>query len=172
MATDPLASAEAQKNWFEKLTERVPGYAGYADRERRRDADKTLRMHVAGKIDAARAELAQAKLLLTDQGKLSGALVVDRIEKKAAVLSDKIRLASYGYSGVFDSQKIGEKELAALYAFDGGLFDGAVGIAKLSMDVVSKASAAADPAESCAAVDRALLDLDRAFSDRGASIER
>ena len=172
MGPDPLGAAEAKKSWFEKLSEQVPGYAGYADRERRRDADKTLRMLVAARIDVARAELAQAKLLLTDQGKLSGALAVDRVEKRAAVLSDRIRLASYGFSGVFDGQKVSETELAALYAFDGRLFDSAQGIAQLSMDVVSKASAAADPAEATGRVEAAIADLDRAFTDRGATIER
>src|SRR5439155_183496 len=119
----------------------------------------------AGRIDAAREELSQAKLLLTDQGKLALVGAVDRVEKRAAVLSDRIRLASYGYSGVFDAAKVGEPELAALYAFDGGLFESAVSIAKLAMGVVGQASASGDVAGAVARADEAVSGLERRFAD-------
>jgi hypothetical protein len=37
--------------------------------------------------------------------------------------TDRIKNASYGYSGFFDATKINEKELEQLYTFDAAFFD-------------------------------------------------
>ena len=50
---------------------------------------------------------------------------MDDMEKAAIQLrtfADKIRNATYGYSGFFDAVKINEEELAKLYAFDSAFF--------------------------------------------------
>jgi hypothetical protein len=60
---------------------------------------------------------------MTSQGMIT---YVDDMEKAAIQLRtfiDKIRTASYGYSGFFDAVKINEKELARLYTFDAAFFD-------------------------------------------------
>ena len=47
--------------------------------------------------------------------------------EKAALLirtfTDKIRNASYGYSGLFDAVKINQDELAKIYTYDAAFFD-------------------------------------------------
>ena len=53
---------------------------------------------------------------------------IDDMERGAIQLRtfiDKIRTASYGYSGAFDAVKINEAELAQLYAFDEAFFTSA-----------------------------------------------
>ena len=53
-------------------------------------------------------------------------LYVDDLEKSALKLRtfiDKIRRASYGYSGFFDAVKINEEELARVYEYDAALLD-------------------------------------------------
>ena len=53
-------------------------------------------------------------------------LYVDDLEKGAIKLRtfiDKIRRASYGYSGFFDAAKVNEEELARVYEYDNAMFD-------------------------------------------------
>jgi len=51
---------------------------------------------------------------------------VDDLEKaaiKVRTFIDKIRTASYGYSGFFDAAKINEEELARVYEYDSAMLD-------------------------------------------------
>jgi len=43
---------------------------------------------------------------------------LDRLSSHLQQMADTIRYASYGYSGIFDLEKIREKELDRLYSFD------------------------------------------------------
>ena len=42
-----------ERNWLERLGEKIPGYGGYVSKERRRDADKIQREHLAERLRAA-----------------------------------------------------------------------------------------------------------------------
>jgi hypothetical protein len=64
--------------------------------------------------------------LQTDLLSQGGLLYIDDVEKAAIKLRtfiDKIRRASYGYSGFFDAVKINEDELARIYEYDAALLD-------------------------------------------------
>jgi hypothetical protein len=48
---------------------------------------------------------------------------------KIQTVMDKVRTATYGYSGFFDAVKINEKELEAIYNYDMAFFDLGIQIA-------------------------------------------
>jgi hypothetical protein len=53
-------------------------------------------------------------------------LYLDDLEKAAIKLRtfiDKVRRASYGYSGFFDAAKVNEDELARVYEYDSAMLD-------------------------------------------------
>jgi hypothetical protein len=108
---------------FKKLASKIPGFSGYIERQNRRAADKLVRETVAARYEElyTRASALQADLVA------SGMLTfVDDMEKaviKIRTFIDKIGMASYGASGLFDAVKINEPELAKLYAFDNAFFD-------------------------------------------------
>jgi hypothetical protein len=108
---------------FKKLASKIPGFSGYIERQNRRAADKILRETVAARYEElyTRASTLQADLVAN--GMLT---FVDDMEKaviKIRTFIDKIGMASYGASGLFDAVKINEEELAKLYAFDNAFFD-------------------------------------------------
>ena len=108
---------------FKKLASKIPGFNGYVERQNRRAADKLLRETVAARYEElyTRASTLQADLVAN--GMLT---FVDDMEKaviKIRTFIDKIGMASYGASGLFDAVKINEPELAKLYAFDNAFFD-------------------------------------------------
>ncbi len=120
--SDFLDRVTGQQDIFKQLASHIPGFDGYIERQNRRAADKLLRQTVAERFEEQwrRASNMQADLVSAGMYDL-----VDDMEKAAIQLRtfiDKIRTASYGYSGFFDAVKINEEELAKLYQFDAAFF--------------------------------------------------
>jgi hypothetical protein len=105
-------------NRFEQITSRIPGYAGYKEKENRRQADAILRAHIAQQLEQEWSRMNDLKsqmligpgmAYLTDMGKAS---------RRLQTLVDKIKVAAQGYAGMLDAIKVQEAELDALYQFD------------------------------------------------------
>jgi hypothetical protein len=97
---------------------RIPGVRTYRDREHRRETDKKLREHLASRLQEFRTELKRILLDLSSKGQLDFLARLDRFSSHLQQMADSIRHASYGYSGIFDREKIREEELDHLYRFD------------------------------------------------------
>lgn len=110
--------AKAQRNILERIGDKIPGYRGFQDRELRRDVDKTLREHLASELGRLKAAVRDRARSYTDAGKIGVLSAFDRLDRQIDGLSQAIRFADYGASGLFDPVKIGEAELERLYQFD------------------------------------------------------
>ena len=124
MLGDLTEKIQASANKFEKLVATIPGYAGYKQKEQRREADKLLRLHVAHAYEAQLQRANKLQYDLSAQGALRVIVAVDRAVTKLQMLIDRIRSASYGYAGLFDAVKVDEAALDALYNFDEAMLDG------------------------------------------------
>lgn len=105
-----------------KLISMIPGFKGYIERENRRAADKIMRETIAQRFEALYKRLSGLQAEVISNGNIE---LMDDMEKASIQLrtfADKIRNATYGYSGFFDAVKINEDELAKLYAFDSAFF--------------------------------------------------
>jgi len=108
---------------FKKLASKIPGFSGYIERQNRRSADKLMRESIADHFEALYKRVSTLQTDFISQGEI---LYVDDLERAAINLRtfiDKIRRASYGYSGFFDAVKINEEELARVYEYDAALLD-------------------------------------------------
>lgn len=106
--TDPLT----------KIIGQIPGFKGYIERSTRRQSDKQLRGVVAERFEEQWRRISAIQRDLISQG---GIEFVDKMEAAAIKLRqfiDRVRTATYGYSGLFDSVKINEDELLAIYQYD------------------------------------------------------
>lgn len=115
--------AKARRNALERLMDHIPGYRGYADRELRREVDKLQREHLATRLGAIKRGLRELARRHTDAGALGALSAFDRVERRLDGLSQAIRFADYGATGLFDAVKIYEDDLARLYDFDASLLD-------------------------------------------------
>lgn len=106
-----------------KLLSKIPGFKGYMERASRRAADKILRDQVALKYSELAARTSRLQVDIADAGQLDFLDDIEKVGRKLRTFTDRIKNASYGYSGFFDAVKINEKELAQLYAFDAAFFD-------------------------------------------------
>lgn len=121
--SDFFGRVTSDQDPIKKLASYIPGFSGYIERQNRRAADKLLRDTVARRFEELYKRLSALQTDLISQG---GIEFIDDLEKAAVLMrtfTDKIRNATYGYSGLFDAVKINEEELAQLYAFDNAFFD-------------------------------------------------
>jgi hypothetical protein len=130
---------DSPNSWLHKIAGIVPGFKGYMDRERRRDADKLLRTHIARQYSAQRDRLNRVQQSLLRERRMDAIGEVDRMAGVLQRLIDRINTATYGYTGMFDAVKIEAEDLDQLYAFDMALASGA--------DQVSSAISALDDAQ-------------------------
>ncbi len=120
---DIFDKVTGDQDFFKKIASKIPGFDGYIERSNRRAADQILRETVADRFEELYQRISSLQADLVSSG---GLTYVDDIEKgalKVRTFIDKIRHASYGYSGFFDAVKINEEELAMIYQYDAAMLD-------------------------------------------------
>ena len=160
-----------QRNWLERLGDKIPGYAGYVAKERRRDADKLHREHLAERLRAAKQPLTELMRELSSSGRLFEVGPVDRVLKKLDQVENRVRFASYGYAGFFDAVKIEEAQLDAIYRFDLSLVEKVEEFERQARELSGKSSDADGLKAAAAEIERAADDLNRTFDERYRAIE-
>ncbi len=155
------------KNIVERIASYIPGYAGYKDKELRREADALVRRHVSSILSSAKSKMvltpSAARLVaaspdaryLWDSTKALLDRVVQRIDK-----------APEGYSGFYDLVKVDEAVLDALYRMDLSLIERANEVARL-VDELAAAQPGSDAwIQKLQALSAALSQLDSAVDER------
>lgn len=144
MVDDLTEKIQSAQNKFENLVSRVPGYAGYKQKEQRREADKLLRLQVARQYEEQLKRLGEVQYALSSKGRLASIVTLERAATKLQLLIDRLKNASYGYSGLFDALKVTEATLDKLYEFDRAMLDG-VGRVSALLDKLNEAAQAEAP---------------------------
>jgi len=154
-----------QKNWLERLADRIPGYNGYLDCDRRRDIDKMHREHVANRLRSLKQPLTDIARDLT-RGRLMEVGVVDRATRKLDQIENRVRFASYGYSGFFDTVKIQEQQLDAIYRFDLDLVEKVDSLEAKVRGLESRSGESESLKSAATEIERALDEMNRKFDER------
>ena len=160
------ADASDKRNWLERLTSKIPGYSGYVDREQRRDIDKLHREHLADRLRRLKAPLTEVMKELSSGGRLFEVTPVDSAIKKLDHLENRVRFASYGYSGFFDAVKIEQAQLDSIYRFDLALVERVDKVEAKINELKAQAGTAAGLKTAAADVATAIDKTDHAFDDR------
>lgn len=167
MVDDLVERVQRSQNRLEELMAKIPGIGAYQRKEQRRDADKLLRLHIAGQLDAQLRRLGDVQYALTSQGRLDVVLILERAATKLQLLIDRIKTASYGYAGLFDAIKVDEAVLDRLYLFDEKMLEA---VDELATSITGLAEAAEGEAENLKDVANGLVrqmeSLNTTFSQR------
>ncbi|NLN70241.1 MAG: hypothetical protein GX142_05595 [Chloroflexi bacterium] len=126
--SDILDQVTGQQDFLTKILAKIPGFKGYIERNDRRMSDKLLREKIANEFDALNQRVSSLQRELVDQGILSAVGSLENASIKLRQFSDRVRTASYGYSGVFDAIKINEEQLGQVYQYDYELLELADGV--------------------------------------------
>jgi hypothetical protein len=120
--SDLFETVKGGQDIFKKLLSYIPGFSGYIERTNRRAADKLLREQVALKYSELAARTSRMQKDIAYAGQMDFVDDIDSVGLKLRTFSDRIKNASYGYSGFFDAVKVNEKELEQIYTFDMAFF--------------------------------------------------
>ncbi len=120
--TDLFDTVKGGQDIFKKLLSYIPGFSGYIERTNRRAADKLLREQVALKYSELAARTSRLQKDIAEAGQIDMLDDIDSVGLKLRTFTDRIKNASYGYSGFFDAVKINEAELTKIYTFDTAFF--------------------------------------------------
>jgi hypothetical protein len=112
-----------ERTALEKLMGIIPGWNGYQNRQMRREADKLLRQKLATQLAQQRVRMEEAQKELIRHKRLDLVDDVGSAVTQLQTFADRVRLATYGYAGLFDAVKIREEELERIYGFDVALFE-------------------------------------------------
>jgi hypothetical protein len=166
MATVDKSEAAGWAERVERLAGLVPGVAQYQDREGLRETDKQVRVYVGELLVSVGRDLEPAEQRLADGGKLDRLPALDRIGRRVGTLADRVRLASYGFAGVFALHKIREKELASLHDFDARLVEAIPGLQAAVRGVAEKADQDMGFAEAVRRAEEALQRVEQTLEER------
>lgn len=156
--------AREERNWLERLAAKIPGFKGFMNRELRRETDKMQREHLAeelGRLKGRGRELARE---YTDVGKIGVLDGFERLDRRLDGLSQSIRFADYGLTGLFDAVKIDESDLEKLYEFDLSILDDLEAVGAGLSAIPSPGDG--DPDEALAVVSQQLSELTDKWSRR------
>ncbi len=116
--SDLFDRVTAEGDALKKILSKLPVFSGYFERQNRRAADKLMRETIANRFEEQWKRISSVQRSLISEG---GIQYVDDLEAAAVKLRqfiDRVRTASYGYAGFFDSIKVNEEELAQIYDYD------------------------------------------------------
>lgn len=151
---------------MERLSAKIPGYSGYVDRERRRDVDRLNRERLADRLRSLKGPLTDLMRELTGGGRLLEVGPADAALKKLDHLENRVRFASYGYSGFFDVVKIEQAQLDSIYRFDLALVENIDRIEAKLLDLKTRAGTPEELKSACAEVVAEIDQSGRSFDER------
>ena len=124
MKKDPLpdmyGKIQDESSALGDLAAKIPGFSGYIERSRRREADQLLRETIAARLEGSRLTLSTVHQELSRDivKAMDPAEPLGRADTRLMGLIGKVRDAPQGYAGFFDAVKVKEDDLARIYAFD------------------------------------------------------
>jgi hypothetical protein len=110
--------AVSQRNIVERIAAAIPGFSGYQERETRRDVDKLQRDFCADKLFAQKTTIKRVLEELISGGEIDGIAPFEKLMSRIDRVAQRIRTADRGYSGMFDTIKVGEDDLMRVYEYD------------------------------------------------------
>ncbi|MEW6731395.1 MAG: hypothetical protein AB1489_08670 [Acidobacteriota bacterium] len=164
-------SEQGKESWLARLSAKIPGYRGYLEKERRRDVDKLYRDQLANQLQQLKSPLNEVVCELSNNGRLMEVKNIEPITNKLDRIENRIRYASYGYSGFFDIVKVTEQELDRLYNFDLGLAENIEAIKAQIATLFQRADSADNLKTAASMLEHTLDELNIRFNERHKTIE-
>jgi hypothetical protein len=165
---DMYDKIEGESTGLGDLLSKIPGFDGYIERSRRREADQILRETISARLEESRLQLSSVhQELARDIVKaIDFAEPLGRADTRLMGLIGKIKDAPQGYAGFFDAVKIKEDKLAEIYAFDESMLAYSDQVA---LDVAALEKATLDDDDIAGAIrvlDLTLREANTAFGQR------
>jgi hypothetical protein len=156
----------SDRGTLENLLSKIPGFSGYMEQSSRREADRTIRDHVAGLLQAQINRLANIERDIISGSGIGFMEKSKSVKTKLENLRRRIASDTPGYSGFFATHKIGPEELAKAYAFDAAMVEYADQIGAALDELGNAASSGEGIGEALSALDSIVLEANQAYDLR------
>jgi hypothetical protein len=157
---------QASPGALETLMRKIPGYGGYLDRELRRDADRLHREFLAKGTTGLKSKVQDIQEEMLRNGDMSQMSRFGEIGNRLDRITERLRHASYGYTGLFAATEVNEEELNRIYEFDLSLVNG-LQAAEDAVKALDAAVSAKDNANAKTSdLEKNLRDLDSKIDER------
>lgn len=151
---------------LDQLMNKIPGYAGYRDREQRREADRRHREFVSKRLTDKKKALLDIGEILMSGGGLSHLEQLDGLTSVMDRLIERTRHASAGFSSFADTNAVDTERLDRIYEHDLGLLEQVEGLDE-SIGVLERAADTQDNvAQAMRNVKRSLEAVDGMLDSR------
>jgi hypothetical protein len=157
-----------EEGGLENLMRKIPGFAGYKDREERRQADQIQRNFLADSLTRERGKLDDTGNALLSHGGLQHIEHLDQLRTRLDKVIDRVRHAVQGCGGFFDAIRINEAELDRVYEYDLSLLHGLGSFTEANAALAAAADVDGTPdfAARLKDVERLVTALDQKLDDR------
>jgi len=147
----------------------IPGYAGYRDKENRRDADRAVRDRIAAALQQRAQRIDAVAAAIAGAGDLTAVGPVTQLGRDLRAFETRVLTASSGYGGLFGARDVDATALDQLGAFDEALL---AGIATLDDPLAALESATGETRlAAVSAVRGVLTHLGTQFAARSQVVE-
>jgi len=168
LVPDMFDKIEEESSGLGKLLAKIPGFGGYMERSRRREADQILRETIAARLEESRLQLSTVHQELGRDiiKAIDFAEPLGRADTRLMGLIGKVKDAPQGYAGFFDAVKVKEDDLAEIYSFDESMLAYSDQVA---VDIAALEEATTDDEDIGGAIrtlDQTLREANTAFGQR------
>jgi hypothetical protein len=157
---------------FRELAAKVPGLGEFIEREDLREQDKRVREHTALRLAAVKTGIDTVKQTMLDNGQLSVLDDLDRLAQKVDRLTEQVRHAPRGYTGLLDRNQINEPELQEYLDTDLEILDRVEKVAEQCQAAAGAVETREDAMTSITSLKIDLTDLDTLIQARRNAAER
>jgi len=105
----------------DSMLRRIPGYAGYKDKELARDSDRALRNDIAQQLDQNATRVEAMQRTAASDRNVARTTELEPVVQGFRNAANLVRSLSYGYGGLFSDKPVDDVALAQLRLFDQGL---------------------------------------------------
>ena len=119
---DPQKHAD-DRNWFESILRKIPGFHGYLEKQYRRESDQLARQWMAERLERTKPAINDYTRQLTEEGRLGELGPCEKLRSRMDKVIGRFRSAPAGYSGMFDFVKVREDRLDEVYRHDAAMME-------------------------------------------------
>ena len=153
------------------LFKQVLQYRGTRNANAVRDADQQARLAYSDDLIRLQHDLEQIAKDLAKAGRFADVREIEELVAETRRLSDRVRTAPYGYSGIADEATPDGSAMTQLLAFDGALVGGLSTLTTQVGELSQAVASSGDVASAARTVSETLRGLQRGFDLRGRVME-
>lgn len=151
---------------LEQLMEKIPGYAGYRDREHRREADQKHREFLAKRLAGKKKAIQDVGQILLEDGGMEYLTKVESLTSKVDRVMDRCRHASEGFSSFMDTNVVDTDRLDRVYEHDLNILEKVESLDGLIENFETAADTQDNVNQAIRKVKKGIEDIDSALDTR------